>query len=48
MTGVPWADDDEAVDDDVGGDGAGEGLALLGGGAVEGLGDADGDGGSGG
>ena len=35
---------DEAVDDDVGGDDSGEGVALLGGGAVERLGDADGDG----
>src|SRR5271155_587246 len=39
--------DDEAVYDDVGGDGAGEGFALLRGGAVEGLRDADGNGGAG-
>lgn len=38
-------DGDEAVDDDVGGDGAGEAVTLLGRGAVEGLGDADRDGG---
>ena len=35
---------DQAVDDDVGGDDSGEVVALLGGGAVEGLRDADGDG----
>src|SRR5438270_4381198 len=39
-------DDDDAIGDDVGGDGAGEGLTLLCGGAVEGLGDANGNRGS--
>ena len=39
--------DDHVVDDDVGGDSAGEFVAGLRGGAVEGLGDADGNGGSG-
>ena len=43
--GGALTNDDEVVDDDVCGDGAGEGVALLGGGAIEGLGDADGDGG---
>ena len=45
--GCALAKDDEAVGEDVGGNGAGEDFALLGGGAVEGLGDADGNGGSG-
>jgi hypothetical protein len=44
--GGALTDDDEAVGDDVGGDGAAEGLALLGGGAVEGLGDANRKGGA--
>jgi len=44
--GSAGTDDDDAVRDDVRGDGAGEGLTLLRGGAVEGLGDADGQRGS--
>src|ERR1700722_3457919 len=39
------AQDDKAIGEDVGGDGAGEEVTLLGGGAVESLGDADGNGG---
>jgi hypothetical protein len=41
--GSALANDDEAVGDDVSGYGSGEEISLLGGGAVEGLGDADGD-----
>src|SRR5882757_3755058 len=46
--GGAGADDDNAVGDDVRGDSAGEGFTLLRGGAVEGLGNPDGDRGSGG
>jgi hypothetical protein len=45
--GGALTDDNDAVSDDVGGDGAVEGFALLGGGAVEGLGDANWNGGAG-
>src|SRR6202042_2250282 len=46
--GSALTDDDKAVGDDVGGDGAGEVFALLRGGAVEGFRDSDGNGGAGG
>ena len=44
--GGAGTNDDDAVREDVRGDGAGEGLTLLRGGAVEGLSDADGNGGA--